>query len=410
MKHHMGTPVETKKTPELIDKEMNRDITRHEELPYAKEWEKLNAYPLFLDGEYTMKREVTYPIDHLHGNYSFREIFDVCHLWEKELSHHPLHPEKRRPEDFLFFDTETTGLNSGAGNLIFLLGSAAYDDNQIKVNQYFLPGPEAEAAFYYYFLSETRSTHHLVTYNGKAFDWPQVKTRHTFVRNEVPKLPPFGHFDLLHAARRLLRHRLPSCKLSIVEKEILGVERVEDTPGYLAPMLYFDYLHEQHPEYIEGVLEHNEWDVLSLITLYIDLSKRVLAKGTSSRERMEIGKWYEQLNEWEKAEWCHRKVFEASDNQEIKQESSLRVGRALKKQKQEREAMYYFEWAFRHPGMHQYEAAIELAKYYEHRVKDPEKALHFIKYIQPDKSNVRDDITKRRLRLQKKIEREIPPS
>ena len=52
----------------------------------------------------------------------------------------------------------------------------------------------------------------MVTYNGKAFDWPQVKTRHTLIREHVPKLPPFGHFDLYHAARRMWKHQSGTLK------------------------------------------------------------------------------------------------------------------------------------------------------------------------------------------------------
>lgn len=62
--------------------------------------------------------------------------------------------------------------------------------------------------------------------------------------------------------------------LGTVEKEELSVYRKEDTPGYLAPMLYFHFLKTQDPDLMAGVLHHNEQDVLSLISLYIHLSKR----------------------------------------------------------------------------------------------------------------------------------------
>ncbi|MCK9907287.1 ribonuclease H-like domain-containing protein, partial [Frankia sp. Cpl3] len=74
----------------------------------------------------------------------------------------------------------------------------------------------------------------LVTYNGKAFDWPQVKTRHTLLRDSVPELPIFGHFDLLHGARRLWKDELESCRLANIEREKLGSFRQDDVPGYMA--------------------------------------------------------------------------------------------------------------------------------------------------------------------------------
>ncbi len=111
----------------------------------------------------------------------------------------------------------------------------------------------------------------LVTYNGKSFDWPQVKTRHTLVRDHVPKLPAFGHFDLYHAARRLWKHKLDRLKLSVVEKEVLGVERVDDIPGFLAPMIYFDFIESKQPDGMIGILKHNEIDILITCYAYIPI-------------------------------------------------------------------------------------------------------------------------------------------
>ncbi|PNB46269.1 hypothetical protein C1X64_36925, partial [Pseudomonas sp. GW456-E7] len=89
------------------------------------------------------------------------------------------------------------------------------------------------------------------------------------IRDRLPKLPEFGHFDLLHGARRLWKHKMDRVSLGTVEKEELGIRRQEDTPGYLAPMLYFHFVKAQEPDLLKGVLHHNEMDVLSLISLYI---------------------------------------------------------------------------------------------------------------------------------------------
>ena len=81
------------------------------------------------------------------------------------------------------------------------------------LKQHILSQPGSEVPLYKSFLERIDYTN-MVTYNGKAFDWPQVKTRHTLIREHVPKLPAFGHFDLYHAARRLWKHRLERIKLS----------------------------------------------------------------------------------------------------------------------------------------------------------------------------------------------------
>ncbi|MGY4689946.1 ribonuclease H-like domain-containing protein [Salibacterium sp. K-3] len=400
MKHHMSH--DHVNHPEQTDKPMQQDVSHN--IPFLDKWAELNAEPLHLGGQYVMRREQEYSLNYRHGTRHLGALFDVFEKWSREEAVHPLHPSGRRPQDLLFFDTETTGLNGGAGNMIYMLGGARFSGDRVHVSQFFLPGPESEAAFYYYFLTEMQdAVHHLATYNGKAFDWPQVKTRHTFVRDEVPNLPEFGHFDLLHASRRLFKHALPSCRLSVVEEEILGVQRENDTPGYLAPMLYFDFLNEQDPDFIKGVLEHNEQDVLSLITLYIDLSERVLGSGTSPEEMYEIGRWFEQMKELSKAAWCYRKAAQSTGQWNPVYVYALAV--VLKKQKETGDALYHFERVYEHGGTYAAKAAVELAKHMEHTEKDFEKALYYTEEASrmPQSRDIRDDLKKRGKRLAYKI-------
>ncbi|WP_185819629.1 ribonuclease H-like domain-containing protein [Salibacterium salarium] len=409
MKHHMS---HQQCTDGITTPTQNSDSMKEENIPFEKEWENLQATPRFLEDQYVIKREMEYPFDYYHGNHALGELFDIWQRWQKETAVHPLHPNERKLEDLLFFDTETTGLNSGAGNMIFLLGGAFFSQDKVHVNQFFLPGPEAEVPLYYYFLDDMNtSIQHLATFNGKAFDWPQLKTRYTFVRNQVPNLPEFGHFDLLHSSRRLFKHILPSCKLSVVESEILGFERENDTPGYLAPMLYFDYLNEQNPAFIESVLTHNEWDILSLITLYINLSDRVLRLGTTARESFEIGRWYEQMKEWKQAEWCYKKaVSETSGLMDWKENNYYALALVLKKQQRDQEAQLYFADVFHNEGARSAEAAVEMAKYMEHTEKDIEKALFYTKEAERTQGNniqsthpTQHDIEKRKARLGNKV-------
>lgn len=202
--------------------------------------------PFFFEDEYCLIRETVYPLSHRHGRYSFSELDDVMALWNKGGLTHTLSAEGYEKSQLFFFDTETTGLGGGAGNMIFLLGHARVYEDRVAVKQHLLPKPGNETALYKSFLSEVDITS-LVTYNGKAFDWPQVKTRHTLLRDRLPKLPDFGHFDLLHGARRLWKHKLERVSLSAVENEELAFKRDEDTPGYLAPMLYFQFLKAEDP-------------------------------------------------------------------------------------------------------------------------------------------------------------------
>lgn len=382
-------------------------------IPFQEKWDKLESKPAFYESMYCMIREKQIPLHHKHGRYSFAELIPVMEKWNKLRTHHPLSAAWRKQSDLLFFDTETTGLSSGVGNSIFLLGYSQVQEQSVTVKQFFLPGPEHEVAFYHHFLTDVSDFSNLVTYNGKAFDWPQVKTRHTFVRNEVPKLPLFGHFDLLHGARRLWKNTLPSCKLSVVEKEILQYERIQDTPGYLAPMLYFDFLHEQDPDFIEGVLEHNEWDVLSLITLYIHLSRCLQEYDSFALnpvEQYEIARWYEAVGEQSIALALYKTIVYSETS--VQYEAILPLAKLYKKNQEFQKALDVLENAVATATFPKYTWCHELAMLYEHQWKDVEKALLFAKQakelVKKSENKKREQelqqLTKRIERLTRKLQ------
>lgn len=330
-----------------------------------------------MDGECIMVRDVRYPLHHRHGKYVFSELFDVSKMWEQRQTRHPLSCEGQRPSDLLFFDTETTGLGGGVGNTIFLIGYSRVLEHEVQIKQFFLPAPSAETAFYTHFLSDIKENQRLVTYNGKAFDWPQVKTRHTLNRDRLPELPAMLHFDLLHASRRLWKDQLPACRLSIIEEQILHFQRKDDTPGHLVPIFYFDFLREQNPDIVEGVLKHNEWDVLSLISLYIHLSRMIMdldGVSLSLREILHIGRWFESIGEYRAALSFYERLN--SDDEREALEAKHRIATIRKKQQCLDEAVrlweQLYEKDYRSP-----EIGIELAKAYEHRYKDMEKALYY---------------------------------
>jgi len=348
------------------------------EIPYLDKWLSLHAKPFFWDDDFVMVREIRYPLAKHHGKHTFAELFDVIDAWSGSGLAHPLSASGRCAEDLLFFDTETTGLHGGAGNTIFLLGYSRFDGEDVVVRQHVLADPHAEAALYQSFLRDVSSSAHLVTFNGKTFDWPQVKTRHTLVRSQVPELPSWDHIDLLHAARRLWRHELESCRLSLIEREKLGVSRKHDVPGHLAPILYFDYLQTRDPEVIQGVLRHNEWDVLSLITLYIHLSRLLLDgrnPGVSWEERFEAARWYEALGQHETAAEWYRMIAESGHP--LRTRARIALGLQYKKQKQWGAALAIWEELIERTSPLPEEVCIEAAKICEHQLKDYERALYY---------------------------------
>lgn len=378
------------------------------EIPYLEEWQAAGCHPYFSDNHYCLIREKRFPIKEKRGTYRFEDFFRAIEAWQKTSLHHPLSAKGYKGTQLFFFDIETTGLGSGVGNTIFLLGYAFFTENEVIVRQHFLPEPAGEIPLYESFLKNVDYTT-LVTYNGKAFDWPQVKTRHALIREHLPKLPSFGHFDLYHAARRLWKHRLASVKLSHVEKEILGIERNDDVPGHLAPMIYFDFLERKKPDGILKVLEHNEADILSLIILYTHISFQLLNldQNQTNDEKLAVGHWYAYLNETEQAIHLLESALENNDNVERIFELSMQY----KKLDQYPKAVeLWLQLAEKDKGKYKYLAAIEAAKYFEHKEKDYVYAHHlaiktYYEMMNSDSIEKKwlEDLENRIIRLERKI-------
>ncbi|MDQ0244175.1 uncharacterized protein YprB with RNaseH-like and TPR domain [Bacillus fengqiuensis] len=401
MKQHLNVEKQVS-TGDIKEKEEEKQAIG--DIPFIKEWSELGAIPYYAGDGYCLIREVIYPLEHKHGIHDFGELHHVVEEWNHTSAKHPLSSAGYKSTDLFFFDTETTGLKGGTGTTIFLLGYARVFDDKVVLRQHFLPEPNGEVAFYESFLESVDYTT-LVTYNGKAFDWPQVKTRHTLLREHLPKLPSFGHFDLLHGARRLWKHKLESVKLALVEKEVLQIDRINDVPGFLAPMIYFDYVQSKQPQGIFEVIRHNEHDILSLITLYIHMSKQLLSSlEATAKERFEVARWYEALGDRQTAVKGYESVASTKDSEHLRAKMALAL--QCKRERDWEKAMEFWkEIVQQATGTVKMEAAIELAKVYEHQVKNLNEAMHYASIAEETRINLltRHDVHERELK--KRLER-----
>lgn len=170
------------------------------------------------------------------------------------------------PRTACFVDTETTGLMGGTGTVAFLVGVGYFTEYTFRLDQCIMRNFDDEEPMLQY-LAELFDRHDtLVSYNGKSFDLPLLRTR--FIQNRIPfRGDSILHLDLVHAARRFWKQRLKDCSLGNVEREILAIHREGDVPGYLIPQLWFRYLDEQDARPLEGVIYHHEMDILSLVSL-----------------------------------------------------------------------------------------------------------------------------------------------
>ena len=167
-----------------------------------------------------------------------------------------------------YFDTETTGLSTGAGTVIFMAGVARVDGDAVTVRQYLLPDYPFERPLLRALVADLASAERLVTYNGRTFDVPMLAARLTFhgLFREQSRIPE-AHDDLLPTARRLFRRPLGGARLAEVEAGVLGVRRASDCPGSDVPARYFGYLAGGSPDVLAVVLDHNFQDVVTLALL-----------------------------------------------------------------------------------------------------------------------------------------------
>lgn len=185
-----------------------------------------------------------------------------------------------------WFDTETTGLSSGAGTFLFLFGLIQVIPRQggareiggmnLRLHQVLVEDFPYEAGFLDMLLQLLQASRTLVSYNGKAYDLPLLNTR-LILGGSVPVYP--DHIDLLAAVRRLWSRTLPSCSLSTVEREVCGIHRLGDVPGSLIPEFYFEYQvtggrPDLHPR-MASILAHHRNDLVSMVKIAETLGSRI---------------------------------------------------------------------------------------------------------------------------------------
>lgn len=170
------------------------------------------------------------------------------------------------PRGALYLDTETTGLGPSAGVVAFLVGLAFWDDEAgLVVEQLLVRQLGEEAPMLARVAERLARASMLVTFNGKSFDMPVLRTRFVMARMPVPVEPP--HLDLVHVARRLHKSRGVGSKLGTVEREVLGFVRVDDVPSGEVAGYYLHFLRTGDTRGLLGVVEHNAWDVVSMAAL-----------------------------------------------------------------------------------------------------------------------------------------------
>ena len=171
------------------------------------------------------------------------------------------------PAATAFIDTETAGFH---GRPLFLIGLARFTGNDLTITQYFARTYAEEAGILSLFARLLPEIRLLVSFNGKAFDWPFMRDRMVYHRLDCQA--DFAHLDLLHPSRRRWRAHLPNCRLQTLERYLCGRWRSGDIPGEDIPQRYHDYVRGRDARLIAPIFHHNRLDLIAMTELLLALA------------------------------------------------------------------------------------------------------------------------------------------
>lgn len=321
--------------------------------------------------------------ERLHGNVPIRRLQSLDASWPASISAGTV--AAADPRRWAFLDTETTGLAGGTGTCAFLVGVGAIEDNGFRVRLFFMRDFDEEPAMLHA-LGECLSRFDvLVTYNGKSFDAPLLETRYRLKRQRNP-LARMGHVDLLHAARRVWGERMPNCRLSTLESEVLGMERHDDIPGALIPQRYFDYLRSGYAEPLRPIFQHNVSDIVSLACLGSVLMPVYAAPETAplrhGEDLLGIARWLDKQGDFEKALQLYKRAIQAGLPAARLFTSLWESARLERRTGNAAAQVKLLRDLSRVSNCYRAAAFQELAKHYEHREKDFDRALEMTRKAQ----------------------------
>jgi uncharacterized protein YprB with RNaseH-like and TPR domain len=281
------------------------------------------------------------------------------------------------PLGALFLDTETTGLAGGAGTVAFLVGLAWWDGGCLVLEQLLVRALGEEAPMLERVRARIASASMLVTFNGKSFDLPLLRTRFVMAGMAAPGEPP--HLDLLHVARRIHKERsrrsAGACRLVALERDVLGFERIDDVASGDVSACYLHFLWTGDARGLLGVIEHNAWDVVAMVAL-VGLYGEPLAGHSrlSSSDLADFARTLRRAGALERAMEVAEEAVGRSAGDAV--HGPLRARADIAKALGDRaRALADFETlaaAVDDPGVR-----LELAKLFEHWVRAPAQALEW---------------------------------
>jgi hypothetical protein len=318
----------------------------------------------------------------------------------------PLPALEPHPGSVAYVDTETTGLSGGAGTYVFAAAVARPIDCGLRVAQIFLPQPGLEAAFLHALQAEFLPAQAVATFNGSSFDLPVLRTRWVMARMPGELAHP-PHVDLLTLVRALYRHRLESCNLRSVEERVLGYEREDPISGALVPEAYFEYLRCGFSPLLEGALEHNRLDVISLVHLHSRLLRRLRGgdAGMNAADWLALGR--HRYRRGARADgWRALRNATSFGEGEAAATAGLLMARRLIRRGSIAGAERLLGW-LEIQASEDLRVAVARARLFEWRRRDPQLALAVVVAAQERMPEHATGLEARRLRLRHKLDHRL---
>lgn len=274
-----------------------------------------------------------------------------------------------------FIDTETTGLAGGAGTVPFLIGIAYFDGDALRLEQCFMRDYDDEEPMLLYLAALFQRFDTVVSYNGKSFDLPLLRTR--FIQNRIPsRIDGMAQFDLLHAARRFWKRRLSQCNLTNIERHILQIHRQGDIPSELIPQMWFDYLRTRDARPLQRVFYHHKTDILSLVALTGWLARCMASDGRAlehTEDQLSLVRLYFRQRKYDDVIAYGNATLERVTEGHLRRECLELMALACKRAGDFVQMAEYWTGVLGE-SPRDLVARHELAKYYEHRARDLEQA------------------------------------
>jgi uncharacterized protein YprB with RNaseH-like and TPR domain len=301
----------------------------------------------------------------------------------------------------LYLDTETTGLGPGAGTVAFLVGLAWFEAGSDEtppgfvVEQLLVRRLGEEGPVLARIAERIAAASMLVTFNGKSFDMPVLRTRFVMGRREIPVEPP--HLDLVHIARRLHKARGVGASLGAVEREVLGFVRENDVPSGEVSACYLHFLRTGDPRALIGVVEHNAWDVVSMAAIVGLYGEPLEGTQLEPRDLVGVARTLKRAGSADLAfEVADAAVARGAGDDATRARAEIAKARGDKAR-----ALADFEALSAY--VDDPSVRLELAKLYEHHAKDAARALALVEAGTGEADAPR---SRREARLRRKVEKQ----